>query len=221
MVERTENFLYTATILYFNLPLPMTSNAQLNKRSDIRQLMRHKRQQLTAVEQRQASIDLAQQVCQHMPNNVKRVAIYLSNDGEINPQGIIEQLWQRKIEVYLPVLHPFCTGQLLFLQYTPTSIMVDNQYGISEPKLEVGAICPVQQLDIIFTPLVAFDACGNRMGMGGGYYDRTLANNQQLLTIGLAHDLQQLPKIPSENWDIAMRKIITPSQIIDNGMTYE
>ena len=195
----------------------MTTNSQLLKRNDIRQLIREKRQLLSAVQQQSASVALLQQVLNHLPTPLKRVAIYLSNDGEINPNLIIEALWQQNVEVYLPVLHPCCDGHLLFLRYEKSSVMVANKYGISEPKLDVSLICPVAQLDVIFTPLVDFDAQGNRMGMGGGYYDRTLAHNSHLLTIGLAHDLQQLPCIPSESWDIPLQKIITPSQVIANG----
>ncbi|NRA60353.1 MAG: 5-formyltetrahydrofolate cyclo-ligase [Psychrobium sp.] len=195
----------------------MTTNSQLLKRNDIRQLIREKRQLLTEVQQHSASVALLQQVLNNLPTPLKRVAIYLSNDGEINPNLIIEALWQQNVEVYLPVLHPFCDGHLLFLRYEKSSMMVANKYGISEPKLDVSLICPLAQLDVIFTPLVAFDAQGNRMGMGGGYYDRTLARNSHLLTIGLAHDLQQLPCIPSESWDIPLKKIITPSQVIANG----
>ena len=96
-----------------------------------------------------------------------------------------------------------------------------NQYGISEPKLDVTAIKQVDNIDIMFTPLVAFDNKGNRLGMGGGFYDRTLARwHKEFQTnkstkpypIGLAHDCQHLPEIPSELWDIPLPEIITPNQ---------
>ncbi|WP_159287438.1 5-formyltetrahydrofolate cyclo-ligase, partial [Klebsiella pneumoniae] len=104
-----------------------------------------------------------------------RIALYLANDGELNTQPLIEWLWQQGKQVYLPVLHPFAKGHLLFLHYHTHTPMDKNRYGIAEPKLDQRLICPVRELDIIGTPLVAFDQSGQRLGMGGGYYDRTLA----------------------------------------------
>ena len=92
--------------------------------------------------------------------------------------------------------------------------MIKNHYGILEPKLEVRKVCPLDQLDVLFTPLVAFDNTGARLGMGGGFYDRTLANWQQhkIYPIGLAHDCQRVDKIPLEHWDIPLPEIITPTR---------
>lgn len=73
----------------------------------------------------------------------------------------------------------------------------------------------IHQLDVVITPLVAFDITGNRMGMGGGYYDRTLANwrtDQRPLPIGYAHDCQQVDKLAKQHWDIPLPYIITPTQ---------
>jgi 5-formyltetrahydrofolate cyclo-ligase len=120
-------------------------------------------------------------------------------------------------------VHPFSKGHLLFLSYDNNSSMVVNQYNIEEPKLDVRHIKPIQQLDMILTPLVAFDSTGARIGMGGGYYDRTLANwhkqalqnnTKKLTVIGIAHDCQQIAKVPSETWDIPLPKIITPTRTI-------
>lgn len=126
----------------------------------------------------------------------------------------IEHCWQHNIEVYLPVLHPFSAGNLLFLRYLPTTAMTTNKYGISEPKLDVTQVLPANALDVIYTPLVAFDGQGNRMGMGGGYYDRTLAANPHITTIGIAHDCQQVAKLQVQPWDMPLQRIITPTQII-------
>ncbi|GAL27902.1 5-formyltetrahydrofolate cyclo-ligase [Vibrio variabilis] len=105
----------------------------------------------------------------------------------------------------------------MFLRYAPTTPLVYNQYKILEPRLDKQMICPVADLDIIFTPLVAFDEQGQRLGMGGGYYDRTLAPWESKSTgpiaIGLAHDCQQVSALPTESWDIPLSTIMTPSKI--------
>jgi 5-formyltetrahydrofolate cyclo-ligase len=93
--------------------------------------------------------------------------------------------------------------------------MTENIFGILEPRLDVSKVCPLSKLDIICTPLVAFDNIGSRLGMGGGFYDRTLAHWQthdNLYPIGLAHDCQQVEKVPMQSWDVPLPEIITPTQ---------
>lgn len=89
--------------------------------------------------------------------------------------------------------------------------MQKNRYGILQPKLNVQNVVPLEQIDIIFTPLVAFDKNGNRIGMGGGFYDRTLQHWQQksFLPVGLAHRCQQLDNLPTEIWDIPLAMVLT------------
>ena len=70
-------------------------------------------------------------------------------------------------KVYLPVLHPFSRGNLLFLHYHPHSELVVNRLKITEPKLDVRDVLPLSELDVLITPLVAFDEQGQRLGMGG------------------------------------------------------
>ena len=147
-------------------------------------------------------------------NAAKKVAIYLANDGELDAMPFIKWCWQQQKQVYVPVLHPFCAGHLLFLLFERHTVMVKNHYGINEPVLSVNNVCPLNQLDVLCTPLVAFDQSGARLGMGGGFYDRTLSNWQQypLYPIGLAHDCQQVEHLPTESWDIPLPKIVTPSK---------
>ncbi|EEG85357.1 5-formyltetrahydrofolate cyclo-ligase [Proteus penneri ATCC 35198] len=75
-------------------------------------------------------------------------------------------------------------------------------------------VIPISNIDIIFTPLVAFDTQGQRLGMGGGFYDRTLENWQQksFYPMGLAHTFQQVDYLPIANWDVPLPEIITPNK---------
>lgn len=202
----------------------------LQKRTQLRQAMRAKRQALTAAEQNEAaSALLTHFMASSSVLQAQKLAFYLPEDSEISTRLLIEYCWAHKKEVFLPHIHPFNDGHLLFLRYTPQSEMILNKYGILEPKLDKRFICPIEQLDVIFLPLVAFDASGNRLGMGGGFYDRTLAScrldrchldqgqldhgnpNRKPILIGLAHDCQRVECLETESWDVPLSQIMTPS----------
>lgn len=187
-----------------------------NPRQLLRKMIRTQRQQLSAQAQQQAAQDLLQQALA-LPQVLQQqhFAIYLANDGELDTYPLIQALWQRGKNVYLPVLHPFVAGYLLFVRYDKDTLLHPNKFGIPEPLVACHRLMPVQQLDIIFTPLVAFDAAGNRLGMGGGFYDRTLSQltpGNSCQVIGLAHNCQQVDAVPGEAWDIPLKQIITPSK---------
>ena len=96
--------------------------------------------------------------------------------------------------------------------------MTTNRYAIFEPKLNCSQICPLPELDFLLMPLVAFDEQGNRLGMGGGYYDRTLAKHYaekraKPKLIGLAHDCQKVESLPIEAWDVPLQQILTPTSL--------
>ena len=189
----------------------------MSQRQLIRQQMRETRRNLTAEQQQQSAISLVAQFEQHpLICHAKRVALYVASDGELDPQPVIHWCWQRQIAVCLPVLHPFSKGHLLFIDYQPDTPMRLNQFGIAEPALNCQGIVLKSAIDIIFTPLVAFDAQGNRLGMGGGFYDRTLSgwHHQRLgpYPIGIAHDCQQVAHVPIESWDVPLPEILTPTR---------
>ncbi len=191
----------------------MVSN--MNSRATLRTLIRTRRNELSENSQRQASIQIAKQLMTHPKiQSAKTIALYLANDGELDLMPFIRWCWQNNKHVYLPVLHPFCSGHLLFLLYEDNTIMAENIFGIKEPILDVTKVCPLIQLDVLCTPLVAFDNTGARLGMGGGFYDRTLMNWQQDQTypMGIAHDCQLTDNIPVEYWDIPLPEIITPTK---------
>jgi len=147
----------------------------------------------------------------------KHVGLYLTNDGELDTASLIQALWDAGVNLYLPRLHPFSYGNLLFFAYTPETILVENKLKILEPVLDIGKLILPHQLDAVVTPLVAFDSTGARMGMGGGFYDRTLANWHKTgkpYPIGFAHDCQQVESLPSEHWDVPLPIIVTPTRVL-------
>lgn len=198
----------------------MSSPVQPSPRQQIRQQVRQSRRALSSSEQYIAS----QQILYHFQqlpflSAAQHIALYLACDGEIITRPLIEWLWQQNKSVYLPVLHPFSKGHLLFLQYRSETLMTENHYNIQEPVLDVRLVKPSRELDLICTPLVAFDKTGQRLGMGGGYYDRTLARWHRQKTgprpVGLAHNCQQVDILSHEAWDVPLPDIITPSGHFD------
>lgn len=184
-------------------------------RQQIRQQIRQRRRGLTPEQQTQFALQAADRMMAYPPVLLAQtVAVFLSFDGELDTRPLIDQLWRAGKRVYLPVLHPFSPGNLLFLHYHPSSDLVVNRLNIREPKLDVRDVLPLSQLDVLVTPLVAFDAAGQRLGMGGGFYDRTLQNWRQhrLQPVGYAHDCQQVDALPTEQWDIPLPAVITPSK---------
>lgn len=189
----------------------------MTSRQQLRSHVRHLRRSLSAEQQQQASLDLVQQLLPRPEvQQALHIALYLTNDGELDTTPLIQALWQQGKNLYLPLLHPVVPGYLVFQLYTPTTLLKSNQFGIGEPELNCSLLCPVSQLDLIFTPLVAFDLQGQRLGMGGGFYDRTLSQIDSAATkpqlIGLAHDCQQVESVPIEAWDVPLPFICTPSR---------
>ena len=184
---------------------------QQTLRNQLRQQIRKTRANLTALQQQQAEDSITQQALELIEErNAQHIALYISFDGEISTDKLIKILWAQGKQVYLPVLHPFNPNHLLFLRYLPDIPMLKNKFGIWEPKLNVQNVLPLKELDILFTPLVAFDKQGNRLGMGGGFYDRTLQNwrNSSFIPVGLAHQCQQVEQLPTEAWDVPLHQIL-------------
>lgn len=184
-------------------------------RQQIRQQIRQRRRALTPEQQTQFALQAADRMMAYTPVLLAQtVAVFLSFDGELDTRPLIDQLWRAGKRAYLPVLHPFSPGNLLFLHYHPSSDLVVNRLKIREPKLDVRDVLPLSRLDVLVTPLVAFDAAGQRLGMGGGFYDRTLQNwrRHRLQPVGYAHDCQQVDALPTEQWDIPLPAVITPSK---------
>ena len=190
-----------------------------NSRPLLRQKIRDLRKTITPEQRDHYSSQLIDQFTKNPKiKEAQCVALYISVDGEIDTNGVIEWCLARNKKVAVPVLHPFSKGNLLFLNYDKNTVMVKNRYNIPEPELNVQIVIPLSKIDIMFTPLVAFDSKGNRLGMGGGYYDRTLQDyhntKQGPYPIGLALDIQEVGTLPTEIWDVPLPEIITPTRNI-------
>ncbi len=199
-------------------PTYLPTKPPINPHRQLRETMRNKRRELTPRQQQDARLALPRVLLGLKTYRYgKRFAAYLSNDGEIDPSLIVQQCCNAGKICYLPAIQPQRKSQLYFVRYVPTDKLIPNQFGILEPKLSIRGIAKLSSLDIIFLPLVAFDRNGTRLGMGGGYYDRTLASlprtNKPLL-VGLAHSCQEVDVIKHSSWDIPLDVIATEKELI-------
>ena len=148
----------------------------------------------------------------------KHIALYIANDGELNPQPIAEQLWKMGKKVYLPVIHPSLERKMSFVEFTPASVLLPNRFGIPEPESNNAHKFPPHLLDVVLLPLVGFDRQGGRLGMGGGFYDTTFAFHQHKkgkpYLIGVAHSCQEIEQLEMADWDIPLYAIATDKEVI-------
>lgn len=187
----------------------------------LRQQIRKQRRALADAEREQASFAVCERIAasQHFKKS-QHIAFYLSNDGEIDLNLLIEHAWQQGKHCYLPVLAEPNTKRLWFIPYYPDSKLRNNRFGIPEPVHSAKArIRKTLSLDLILMPLVAFDLQGNRLGMGGGFYDRSLAFLQHRRywhkpnLVGIAYEFQKQNKLQQNHWDIPLDAIATDKKL--------
>ncbi|MBN0988060.1 5-formyltetrahydrofolate cyclo-ligase [Amphritea pacifica] len=192
----------------------------MNKATDfkqnLRRQMRQARRSLTPAQQRQHAHGLLATLRRLTQFRRSRtIALYLASDGEISAEQVIDYCRKQGKQCFLPVLHPVRHNRLWFIEYKKETLLTDNIYGIKEPSIIRAPRRPAWALDLVLLPLVAFDNEGGRLGMGGGYYDRTFAfkqswrKNRGTRLIGLAHDLQKVDQLTTESWDIPLEGVAT------------
>lgn len=192
----------------------------MTSRTELRQHIRQQRRALSATQrQRHARSMASRLVHSHLFRSARNIACYLANDGEIDLQPVIQRLWAMNKQCYLPVLGEGKEKRMWFAPYRPNERLKPNRYGIPEPDGSPRMWVSPHQLDLVLMPLVAFDAQGNRLGMGGGYYDRSFAflnrphGIKKPRLVGVAYELQRCDSLPFESWDVPMSAIVTESAL--------
>ena len=177
--------------------------------------MRGLRNKLPPAEQSAA----AQAISDRLTNQVLfhkagRIAVYLPFDGEVDTWPLISVAIDAGKTVCLPVL--VNRGKnMKFAVYTPGQRLLVDRYGIAEPAPENRRYVAAKQLDLVLTPLLAFDLALNRIGMGAGYYDRCFSFLRQRKNwikprlIGLAYEFQRVAVIKTREWDVSLEGVIT------------
>ncbi len=150
----------------------------------------------------------------------RKIACYLAVNGEFPTGEIIRQLHAQGKQVYLPLLAGDGDNRLVFQQIAPRERMVRNRFGIPEPVRSCHRQISPERLDLVITPLVGFNRKGVRLGMGGGYYDRSFAFTKarrlpmRPFMLGLGFALQQVDDLTPAPWDVPMDAILTEKGLI-------
>ena len=120
----------------------------------------------------------------------------------------------KKINVLFVCLGNICRSPMaeFILKDIVRKKHIENRFHILEPENKQENLIRPDLIDAIVVPLVAFDKRGNRMGMGGGFYDRMLKKvSAECLLIGVAYDFQLIENVPTESWDMPLDEVITPT----------
>lgn len=183
-------------------------------KNEARRLYLQKRKALSTLEINELSDSINIRFHKFLPNHVKTVHIYLpiQSRNEIDTWPIIHQLWQRKIEVVVPLMHP-TEIQMSSLHINKETQIKDNKWNVPEPATHTKA--EDQSINAVVIPLLACDRIGNRVGYGKGYYDNFLASiKHKVLKIGLSY-FPPIGKITDTNpLDVSLDFCITPDGVI-------
>lgn len=171
-----------------------------SRKQRLRADIRARRRGLAARSQRRHALAVADAVAARLAHT-DVVAAYLARDGEVDLAPLIDTLWRQGTVLALPVLGD---GGMFFAAYGSDERLHDNRYGIPEPA-QPRRVDPT----VVLTPLVAFDARGQRLGMGGGYYDRYFQAAPTVRRIGIAHECQRVAALPVERGDMPLEAVAT------------
>ncbi len=182
----------------------------------LRQNFKTKRLAIAAAQRMQTAEAIAQQLIklpEWMPANY--IAGYWATQGEV-PLHIVQMRVQAPKVWCLPIIQ--ADKSLKFAPWRSGDPLVSNQYGIPQPDISPTSALDASSISIILLPLLAYTRSGARLGMGGGYYDRSLAFRDSPsappLLIGVAYSEQEADSLPSEEWDIKLDMLINEREVL-------
>lgn len=192
-------------------------------RDRLRREIRKRRAALPAATRIAAADALAERMAE-LPELLTddKVAGYWAVHGELPLHRVVTALVRRGAQYHLPVV---CDGERLrFAPWSPGKPLAPNRFGIPEPvvKSAKSAAAP-ESIELVLVPLLAFDRGGNRIGSGGGYYDRSFAflrngeRPREPLLVGIGYAFQEVPKLDPESWDIKLDFVCTEDELIECG----
>lgn len=181
-------------------------------KNSIRKLFIQKRNFLS----QDSQVNASRVICELITNlslysQATNIGLYMAFNNEIDVNILWQDALSKNKQCYFPkVLN---ANLMIFLPVNNATNFSRNKWGILEPTTNEALSLSPTNLDLIIIPLVAFDKSGNRVGMGKGFYDRALANNNHTIKIGVGYDFQKVPLLKAETWDIKLDIIVTEKMV--------
>lgn len=184
----------------------------------LRQQIRDARKTIPTFYARQASYKFSERFAEFPAYQAaKTVAGFLPFDGEADPLPLMDRAILEGKQVFVPII--IAKGEpLLFAPWTRQTGLRKNSFGVDEPDVSREQMIEARELDFVVTPLVAFDEKCNRLGVGGGYYDRSFAflneaASRTVRMVGIAYELQCVADLPIADWDVQLDAVVTELKI--------
>lgn len=196
----------------------MTTAAALDDLADLRRRLRALRQELPPQQAALAARAAAGRLDRlGVLQPGRRVAVYLPIHGELDTAPAIDLARSRGCKIFTPVITSFERRRMRFAALPPEASVAPNRWGIREPR--GGGRRHGVRLDLVLVPCVAFDGCGQRLGLGAGFYDRHFAYLNWPIAwrrprlLGLAFECQRVPRLEPRPWDVALWGVVTESGV--------
>lgn len=184
-------------------------------KDQIRQRLRLQRAELPLKSFNKMSATIAKNISESKVfKDAQRIGFYHSVKGEADPSS----LRTTRKHFFLPVISKNLNEGLVFIEMNNDTQFENNKFSIPEPVYDEEKIVAANTLDLVIVPLLGFDRKGNRLGMGGGFYDRCFAfkkqENTKPILVGYAYNFQELDTLKAEPWDVGLDMIATESELI-------
>jgi len=185
-------------------------------KSELRAVLLKKRAELNSHYRQQAEIEAVSLLSKSsLFMQSQHCACYLAMASEFNCFDMITLIWANQKKCYLPILTP--EKKLKFGLYQQYDVLQMNRYHILEPVVDY--LVAAADLDLVILPLVGFDKSGHRLGMGGGYYDRSFEfiknshRHKKPFLLGVAYACQEIEQLEADPWDIPLNGILTEKNL--------
>lgn len=190
----------------------LSANLVKNEKSRLRKLLLNKRKNLSEISRASNSLKVLNKLFSlEIYKKSQHIALYHPINSEVDTYNIFQRSMLDGKKIYFPKI----TSSLIHFYNVQNLEELEKGYkGILEPKTQINRLSK-DSLDLILLPGLGFDKLGNRLGYGGGFYDKYLEELPRYKSIALAFDFQILDYLPTSKWDVKVGRIITESKVVE------